>query len=292
MAVAGYLNSTDIKNTAVNTLNKDIFVPEVYAGLVREAIKGKMIVSQFANVDTTLQGQPGETLVIPTWKYIGDSMDHTPGTPMDSTKLKQSKKQATIKMVAAPAVVIEDSDKLIEFGDQVNEAAAQQSISMARKLDTDCIAALLTAPLKSNIAADGKVTFDELVEAESLFGDDFNVEDVDAIVIHSAFKASFIKMEGFVNRDNTYVTDGAGIARNNCIGSFMGVPVVVTDRMLDGTKKVIAILKKGALTVITKEAPFVESERNASTRSTTIYCSDFYTVALVKDDAVCVMEIK
>jgi hypothetical protein len=161
---------------------------------------------------------------------------------------------------------------------------------MARKLDTDCIAELLTASTKGVLATDGEVTFDEMIEAESLFGDDFNVEDVDAIIIHSVYKKSFIKMEGFVNKDLTYVADGAGIQRNNVIGSFMGVPVVVTDRLVNGAKHPIVILKKGALKVFVKEAPFVESERVASERKTNIYCSDYYAVKLVKDDAVVILE--
>lgn len=282
---------TDVTNTATNSINKNLIVPEVYAGIVREKIAGKVIVSQFAETDTTLAGQPGETLVFPAWKFIGIAADHTPGEPMDTTKLKQKTAKATIKMVAAPGIEIEDADNLIAFGNQMNEGAAQQAISMAMKLDDDCIAELLTAPIVSPIATDGVVTFDEMVEAESLFGDDFNVEDVDAIIIHSCYKKSFIKMDGFVNKDLSFTDgNGAGIQRNNCIGSFMGVPVVVTDRMVSGSKHPIVILKKGALKVVTKEAPFVESARDAARRSTKVYCSDFYTVALVKEDAVVVMK--
>ena len=95
---------TDVTNTSVNGLNKNLIVPEVYAGIVREKIAGKVIVSQFAETDSTLQGQPGETLVFPAWRFIGEAKDHTPGTPMDTTKLKQKTAQATIKMVAAPGI--------------------------------------------------------------------------------------------------------------------------------------------------------------------------------------------
>lgn len=281
----------NVESNAVNSINKGLFVPEVYAGLTREKIAGKVIVSQFAETDATLQGQPGETISVKEWRYIGDAQDHTPGTAMDTTQLKQREGYATIKMVAAPGIEINDSDNLIAFGNQINEGAEQQAISMARKLDTDCIAELLTASTKGILAEDGKVTFDEMIEAESLFGDDFNVEDVDAIIIHSCYKASFIKMEGFVNRDLTYVTgEGNGIQRNNCIGTFMGVPVVVTDRLVNGSKHPIVILKKGALKVFVKEAPFVEAERVASKRLTNVYCSDFYAVKLVKDDAVVILE--
>lgn len=281
---------TNVATNATNNINDGLFVPEVYAGLTREKIAGKVIVSQFATVDATLAGQPGETINVTEWRYIGDAQDHTPGTPMDTTQLKQRQGSATIKMVASPGIQIYDVDDLVAYGNQVNEGAEQQAISMARKLDTDCIAELLTASTKGVLAKDGEVTFDEMIKGEALFGDDFNVEDVDAIIIHSCYKASFIKMEGFVNKDLTYVSDGAGITRNNVIGSFMGVPVVVTDRMVNGQKHPIIILKKGALKVFTKEAPFVESERDASRRLTNIYCSDFYAVKLVKDDAVVILE--
>ena len=280
-----------VTNSATNTINKNLIVPEVYSGLVREKIAGKVIVSQFAETDTTLVGTPGETLVFPQWKFIGIAADHTPGTKMDTTKLKQSEARATIKMVAAPGIEIEDSDNLVAWGNQMNEGVAQQAISMALKLDDDCIDALLTAPVTSALAKDGEVTFDELIEAEGLFGDDFNVDDVDAIIIHSCYKKSFINMNGFVNKDLTYVDgNNAGVQRNNCIGSFMGVPVVVTDRLLRSGKHPIIILKKGALKIISKEAPFVETARDASLRSTKVYCSDFYAVALMKEDAVVVMK--
>ena len=282
---------TTVTNSATNTINKNLIVPEVYSGLVREKIAGKVIVSQFAETDTTLVGTPGETLVFPQWKFIGIAADHTPGTKMDTTKLKQSEAKATIKMVAAPGIEIEDSDNLVAWGNQMNEGVAQQAISMALKLDDDCIDALLTAPVTSALAKDGEVTFDELIEAEGLFGDDFNVDDVDAIITHSCYKKSFINMNGFVNKDLTDVDgNNAGVQRNNCIGSFMGVPVVVTDRLLRSGKHPIIILKKGALKIISKEAPFVETARDASLRSTKVYCSDFYAVALMKEDAVVVMK--
>lgn len=281
---------TNTVNTAVNTLNKDLFVPEVYGALTREVLKGKIIVSQFAEHDATLQGTPGETINVMEWRYIGDAADHTPGEPMDTTQLKQRMANATVKMVAAPGIEVWDTDDLVALGNQINEGAEQQAIAMARKLDDDCIDELLTASTRAILAEDGKVTFDELIEAESLFGDDFNVEDVDAILIHSKYKASFIKMEGFVNRDLTYVNGDAGIQRNNCIGTFMGVPVIVTDRLERNGKHPIIILKKSALKVFVKEAPFAESERDASRRVTRIYLSDYYAVKLVKDDAVVVLE--
>lgn len=282
---------SNVSNTgAVNAINSGLFVPEVYSELTREKIKGKVIVSQFAEVDNTLAGTAGETVNVMEWKYIGDAADHTPGEAMDTTQLKQRMGSATIKMVAAPGIEVWDSDNLVAIGNQIEEGAEQQAIAMARKLDTDCITELLTASTKGVLATDGVVTFDEMVEGESLFGEDFNVEDVDAIIIHSIYKKSFIKMDGFVSKDLTHTAEGNGIQRNNVIGSFLGVPVVVADRMVKGSKHPIVILKKGALKVFAKEAPFSEAQRDASRRVTNIFCSDFYAVKLVRDDAVVILE--
>ncbi|HIW21852.1 MAG TPA: hypothetical protein H9887_07540 [Candidatus Dorea intestinavium] len=47
---------------ANNTVNQNLIVPEVYAGLVREKIAGKIKVAQTAKVISDLKGQKGETI--------------------------------------------------------------------------------------------------------------------------------------------------------------------------------------------------------------------------------------
>lgn len=278
----------NITNNSTNAVNKNMIIPDVYAELVREKIKGKVVISQSAKVVKTLVGKPGETVSMPKWAYIGDAKDITVGTAMDKTALKQTNTTATIKMVAAPAVSVNDYDDVVEFGNALDEASKQQAISLARKLDTDCIAVALTTPLKSKLATKQQVTFDEMNAILGLYGDDANAEDFAGIYIHSAFVPSFLKMDGFVDKTKTFTADGTGVMQNNLLGYFRGIPVLVTDRLYDTVKHegYILTVKKDSIGLIPKEAPFVEPARDASTRTTTVYCSEYYAVALIDDSGV------
>lgn len=271
-----------------NTINTGVIVPDVYAQLVREKIAGKTKVAQFAKVLGDLQGKPGETLTMPKWAYIGDATDWAINTPMTSTQMTQTTTNATIKAIAAPAVKVADYDNEVELGNAIDEASGQQAVAIARKQDTDAIAECLKSPLKKALATKNTVTQTEMIEILGLYGDDRDSADFDAIVIHSSFAPSFYTMDMFVSREKTMTTDGNGIAVNGVIGYFLDIPVVLSDRLYDSTNTegFILVLKKGALGLIPKEAPFAEASRDASLRQTTIYCSQFYAMALIDDEAV------
>ena len=271
-----------------NTINKNVIVPEVYASLVREKIAGKCKVAQFLVNLGDLHGKVGETLTMPKWAYIGDAKDWDINTPMDVTQMKQTSTQATIKAIQAPAVKVADYDNEVELGNAIEEASSQQALGVARKYDTDAIACALESPLKYKLATKNTVTQDELIAILGLYGDDRDSADFDAIVVHSSFAPSFYKMDMFVKRDLTMTTDGNGVAVNGCIGYFLNIPVVLSDRLYDATNQegFILVMKKNAISIIPKENPFAEAERNAGLRQTTIYLSQFYAMSLTDDEAI------
>lgn len=271
-----------------NTVNQNIIVPEVYAQLVREKVAGKCKVAQFLVNLGDLHGKVGETLTMPKWAYIGDAVDWDIATPMDKTQMKQTSTTATIKAIQAPAVEVADYDNEVELGNAIEEASSQQAEGVARKYDTDAIACALESPLKYQLGAKNTVTQDELIAMLGLYGDDRDSADFDAIVIHSAFAPSFYKMEMFVKRDMTMAVEGNGVAVNGCIGYFLNIPVILSDRLYDATNQegFILMMKKNAISIIPKENPFAETARDASLRRTTIYLSQFYAMALTDDEAV------
>ena len=271
-----------------NTINKQIILPEVYAQLVRERIAGKCKVAQFLVNLGDLHGKVGETLTMPKWAYIGDAVDWDINTPMDKTQMKQTSTTATIKAIQAPAVEVADYDNEVELGNAIEEAASQQALGVARKYDTDAIECALQSPLKYQLATKNAVTQEELIAILGLYGDDRDSADFDAIVVHSSFAPSFYTMDMFVKRDLTMTTDGNGIAVNGCIGYFLNIPVVLSDRLYDTANQegFILVMKKKAISIIPKENPFAEAERNAGLRRTTIYLSQFYAMALTDDEAV------
>lgn len=271
-----------------NTINNQVIVPEVYASLVREKIAGKVKVAQFLVNLGNLHGKVGETLTMPKWSYIGDAKDWDINTPMDVTQMKQTSTQATIKAIQAPAVKVADYDDEVELGNAIEEASNQQALGIARKYDTDAIACALTSPLKYQLATKNTVTQDELIAILGLYGDDRDSADFDAIVVHSSFAPSFYKMDMFVKKDLTMTADGNGIAVNSQIGTFLNIPVVLSDRLYDATNQegFILVMKKNAISIIPKENPFAEASRDASLRQTTIYLSQFYAMALTDDEAI------
>lgn len=272
----------------MSTINTNVIVPDVYASLVREKIAGKVKVAQFLVNLGDLHGKVGETLTMPKWAYIGDAKDWDISTPMDVTQMKQTSTTATIKAIQAPAVKVADYDNEVELGNAIEEAASQQAVAIARKYDTDAIACALESPLKYKLATKNAVTQDEIISILGLYGDDRDSADFDAIVIHSAFAPSFYAMDMFTSREKTMAKDGNGIAVNGCIGYFLDVPVVLSDRLYDATNQegFILVMKKNAISIIPKENPFAEASRDASLRQTTIYLSQFLAMALTDDTAV------
>ena len=273
-----------------NTINTNVIVPDVYAQLVRDKIKGKVKVAQFLVNLGDLHGKVGEVIKFPKWGYIGDAKDWAINTPMEVTQMKQTETSATIKAIQAPAVKVADYDNEVELGNAIEEAASQQAVAVGRKYDTDAIACALTSPLKYQLATKNTVTQDEMIAMLGLYGDDRDSADFDAIVISSLFAKDFYKMDMFTSRERTMTKDGNGIAVNGVIGYFLDIPVVLSDRLYDNTNTegFILIMKKNAISIIPKENPFAETSRDAGLRQTTIYLSQFYAMALTDDTAVVV----
>lgn len=277
-----------VTNTSTNAVNKNVIIPEVYASIVDQKIAGKVVITQAADVIGDLMGQPGETINLPAWVYDGDAVDIKVGEPIPTTNLKQTNRQATIKMVAPNGYSVNDYDDAVAFGRALEKAADFQAVGIARKIDTDLIADAYKTPLKYKLAADGEITFDEANGILGLYGDDANAEDFAFLAIHSAYIPSFLKMDGFVSAEVTHTADGNGIMTNNLLGYFRGIKVVVSDRLYDTStqEKFILAIKKGSLAIIPKETVHVELARDASTRTSVIYTSQYYATGLVDDSGV------
>ena len=279
-----------VTNTSKNAVNKNVIIPEVFSGLVDEKILGKVVIAQSANVMGDLMGQPGETINMPAWIFPGQAKDIKVGEPIPKTSLKQSNRQATIKMVAPDGIAINDYDDAVALGNAVQKAVDFHSTAIARKIDTDLIECAYKTPLKFKLATDGAVTFDEMNGVLALYGDDANASDFSFIAIHSAYIPSFLKMDGFVSAELTHTADGNGVLMNNQLGYFRGIPVVVTDRLTNTsgntTEKFILAVKKDSLAIVPKESVHVEVGRDASTRTSTVYTSQYIATCLVDDSGI------
>ena len=277
-----------VTNTSTNAVNKNIIVPEVYAGLVDQKIAGKVVIAQAADRIGTLMGQVGETINFTSWVYNFDAKDIKPGEAIPTTAMKQDNRQATIKMIAPDGISVNDYDDAVAFGNALTKAVDFQATGIARKIDTDLIADAYATPLKYALAKDGEVTFAEMNGILAMYGDACNASDFKFIAVHSAYIPSFLTMDGFVSAELTHTTNGSGILMNNQLGYFRGIPVVVTDRLYDSKtqEKFILAIKTGSLAIIPKESVHVETARDASTRTTTVYTSEYLATCLVDDSGI------
>src|SRR5690625_811523 len=131
--------------------------PQVLADMISAELEDAIRFAPIANVDNTLVGQPGSTVTVPRFKYIGDADDVAEGEAIDLALLETATEDFTIKK-AGKGVEITDEAVLSGYGDPIGEAENQLLMSIANKVDNDVLEALDTTSLVYE-SAEG-ITFD------------------------------------------------------------------------------------------------------------------------------------
>lgn len=127
------------------TLLNKLVDPEVLGDLVSAKLPARLSVLPFAKVDNTLVAQPGSTITVPVWGYIGDAKDYEENTPIDASEMSTTTSDVSVKKIGK-AVALTDEAVLSGVGNPVGEAGTQLTKSLASKMDADVISALLSAP--------------------------------------------------------------------------------------------------------------------------------------------------
>jgi hypothetical protein len=206
----------------------------------------------------------------------------------------QSASSATIKE-AGKAVEFSDNALNNALGDPRGEAQRQFGILAARKVDSALITqaqADETAqgggqPFTFTIAAGGgktKLTWlDYIVPSIGKFGDEWEPSDFAGLWINSAQLGDIFADSQFINAA-TLGANGTPVTTGQ-IGAVAGVPVLVSNRV---AAKTFLLMKKGALGLLYKKRPNVESDRDILARSTVVTTTMHYAVKRLDDKGVCV----
>lgn len=287
------------------TMKSDLIVPDVWADAVGPTILGKAVMAPLVDQDDQLVGQPGDSVTFPKFGYIGDAVDLTEGVAMETDKLVATDSKATIKEVGK-AVELTDSATLAALGNPNSQARVQIALAVARKVDADLIAAALythtnggagdeeptTAPLTLTVPT--ALSWNVLTRAFALWGDEYDPDEIAAIVVRSEQNIQLMNDANFLSADKF----GAGaVLLRGQVGAIGRIPVIVSDRLptvtdVDGVTAgdqagaTALLIRRGALALKHKRRPIVETDRDILKRTNIITTNAHYAVKRVDDRGV------
>lgn len=279
-------------NENVTMLN-DLIDPQVMAPMISAKAKNAIVATPFARIDTTLQGQPGSTITVPKYAYIGDAEDVAEGVEAGVTKLTATTKEYKVKKVMK-AVTLTDESVLSGYGNPVGESNNQLGISIASKVDNDVIEELE----KGTLIYKGTkpISYDEIVNAIDLFNEEVNTPK--AMLISPKQVTTLRKDPNFISNDkynnNVIMTGEIGMVGNARIvpsrkieevdGVFRCpiIQLLPDERTQDDT---------AAITIYLKKNVSVETERHSLSRSTDISADEHYVAALTDESKVVIAEL-
>ena len=83
--------------------------PEVMADMISFELEKAIKFTPVAIVDNTLAGQPGNTITVPKFEYIGAAEDVAEGGRINTTTLTATTKQATIKKTGKAVEITDEA---------------------------------------------------------------------------------------------------------------------------------------------------------------------------------------
>ncbi|MGL5766024.1 MAG: N4-gp56 family major capsid protein [Sarcina sp.] len=260
---------------------QNLINPQVMADAISAQLPAMIKFTPLAKVDNTLQGQAGNTITIPKFAYIGDASDVAEGVALGTTVLTASTSQATVKK-AGKAVELSDEAILSGYGDPIGETNGQLAMSIAAKVDEDCIAALSGATL----TYDGVATvigYTGIVDAVDKFAEEDYEQKV--LFVHPA-QVTQLRKDADFKDINKYPLQ---TIMTGVIGEICGCQVIPSKRVKlnsGGTGYENYIVKAGAITLFSKRGVNVETDRDILASTNVFKADQHYCVALTNESKV------
>ena len=246
----------------------------VFANKVIEA-KAKDLLTTAVNtrslmaIDNSLVAEPGMTKTINVYTYTGAAEELGVGEG-NSTRgaIAYAGTDYTVKLVQQ-AFDYQDED-FMKDNNVVDMGVKGATQLMTNKMTADFIAECDKATLSHT----GAMSYDTIVDAIAKL----NTEDESGlfVVINPEHKAE-------LRKDPDYVAARMGeVVYNGQVGTIAGIPVIVSKAVDKGY-----VMHKDAVKLFMKKDVEVEQERDADTRTNSIYLRSAYIVALVDATKIC-----
>ena len=246
----------------------------VFANKVIEA-KAKDLLTTSVNtrslmaIDNSLTAEAGMTKTINVYTYTGSAEEVGVGEG-NSTRgsVAYAGTDYTVKMVQQ-AFDYQDED-FMKDNNVVDMGVKGATQLMTNKMTADFIAECN----KANLSHTGAMSYDTIVDASAKL----NVEDESGlfVIINPEQKAE-------LRKDPDYVAARMGeVVYNGQVGTVAGIPVIVSK-----AAEAAYVMSKDAVKLFMKKDVEVEQERDADTRTNSIYLRSAYVVALVDATKIC-----
>lgn len=241
--------------------------PEVMGSFLDKKMIDLIKFSPLAVMGYDLQGNPGDTLTIPTWNYVGDAEDLAEGVEGNVSNLTATTSKVKVKK-AVKNIGITDEARLSGYGDPMGQIEHQLAVSLASKVDNDVLKAIKEASTKTHTGAFG---IDFIADALVQFGED--IEETTFVYIHPKHLATLRKSPEYV-----HVANGQVIISGQ-VGTVYGCPIVVSNKMEDNA---VYFIRGGAIGIEVKREVAVETDRDVLKKQT-IVSADRHYMAYVRD---------
>lgn len=266
--------------------------PEVMAPMISAKIPNAIVATAFAKIDTTLEGQPGSTITIPYYKYIGDAEEVAEGVEQGTAQLTTDADTYTVKKIVKD-VELTDEAVLSGYGNPVGETNNQLAKAIASKIDNDVMDELKGAQVTKTF--EDSISYDNIVDAIDLFAEEENVDKV--MFIHPHQVSELRKDENFISNDkynnNVIMRGEIGMVANTRIvpsrkaidtenGYYLNPIVQLRAESQTGDEE------RAAVTIFMKRGINLETERKVKGKKTLISADEHYVAALTDESKVVV----
>lgn len=246
----------------------------VFANKVIEA-KAKDLLTTSVNtrslmaIDNSLVAEPGMTKTINVYTYTGAAEELGVGEGNSSRgSVAYAGTDYTVKLVQQ-AFDYQDED-FMKDNNVVDMGVKGATQLMTNKMTADFIAECE----KASLSHTGAMSYDTIVDAIAKL----NVENEAGlfVIINPEQKAE-------LRKDADYVAARMGeVVYNGQVGTIAGIPVIVSKAVEHAY-----VMDKEAVKLFMKKDVEVEQERDADTRTNSIYLRSAYIVALVDATKIC-----
>jgi hypothetical protein len=224
--------------------------------VIGDDVTGKLVklirFAPLAEVDTTLQGRSGSEIQFPFFEYIGTATDVAELQSVPVGNVEASMRSVRVKK-AAKDLGFSDESILHSNGAVLNEGSRQLAISIATKIDDDCLEtlredAVLTGSLEMSQAslAALKVSFGEDLEERTMLL--MNAQNLGKLMAMPEFVA--------VRQGEVFMTGH--------VGSVFGLELVVSDKLAPNEAYLV---RQNGLAITYKRNVQPEAERIMDNRS-------------------------